>query len=139
MKTLTLKSRSNGQWHDVSLLRTAIGNIAKGKQGGQAQMWGIFAAKITVALEAEDSDIIGDIQIDFSNKEAKVLWKYLMKLPTEKWARHLTTGEDITPSPGLWRIMLVDWAEELGFNLPQVDLDDLLDDDDENLFSKETN
>lgn len=106
-------------WHDVFLLLNAIESIYAGLPMSKAAMWGNIAAKLQLAQEAEDdfAERLPEIQAEIRNKEAKVLWRELMKLKPEAFGRD-RQGNPAAVSPVWLYRMLSDLAEQLGYEMP---------------------
>jgi len=127
-KTLTLKSRMSGNWHDAVILVNALETLVTGKSFAKAAMWLAMAGRVQVALEAAQDGVanglVGDVSIELSSTEAKVLGKEIVKLPVESFAKNAATGRPTAPPVGTFFLAMCDWAAELGFTLPEADLED---------------
>jgi hypothetical protein len=137
-KTLTLKSRRRGAWHDAGALSNALEFLAKGKAYAKAAMWFTIAGKVQLAAEAVDArrngageEAIGDVSIELSNQEAKVLGKHLFDVPGEQFGRSSATGQPAMPPIGTLDLMLKDLAGALGVALPTTNERDEEDEDEE--------
>ena len=144
-KTLTLKRRMDGLWHDAAVLLNAIEALATGKSFAKAAMWLGLAGRIQLGIEShtvpdpersENGRVIKTVEefaVDLSNQEARVLGKELIKLSVESFGRNNMTGQPTAPPVGQLYLAMRDWAHELGFKLPDAEedrLDDLDDDED---------
>jgi hypothetical protein len=127
MKTLTLKPRmtmGNGEyaWHDYHVLANALTAIARGKSYMQMAMWISAAGKIQSAVEEQvgKSDRLNiPIVVEIRNIEASHLWRELMKLPAEQFGFDMMTHSPQVPPLGTLKLMLQDFAEQLGEKLPE--------------------
>jgi len=127
-KTLTLKVRRGGAWEDAAVLINVLEFLAKGKTFAKAAMWFGIAGKVQLAIDAKvdqkngsEPASIGEVAIELSNQEAKVLSKNLFDVPGEQFGRNLRTGEPALPPLGTLNLMLHDFADALGIQLPEQD------------------
>lgn len=125
MKSLTLRNRMNGNWHDVAILLNALESLAARKSFAKAAMWMNLAGRAQVLIDEQDSaDKLGNLTLELSNGEAKSLGKELMKLPIESFGRDARTGAVSAPPLGTLQLMMEDWSAQLGFDLPEPEDDE---------------
>lgn len=129
-KTLELRPRQpvrgeggkvEHRWHDYFVLSNAINSIAKGKDFVKAAPFMGVAAKLTLAAEEVglDEGKLPEIRIEVSNQEVRLLWRELENLKPEQF------GNGQTPPPvGPLYLMLQDFANQLGYELPNSEDDD---------------
>ena len=127
-KTLTLRPRElQGRrvWHDAVLVNHALEIIVKGKSVTKVAVWIGTARK--VELEKPDEDPLPAYDVELRNKEAKMLWRELLKLSPEAFGRHPVTGQPHVVNLFLLDAMLRDFAAQLEEGLP-VEFDEDEDD-----------
>jgi hypothetical protein len=118
-KKLTLKPREiSGRrvWHDAVLVANALETVAKGQPLTKAAVWMGTARKIE--LEKPDEEPLPAYDVVLRNKEARMLWREMLKLPPEAFGRHPATGQPHVVNLFLLDEMLRDFAEQLGEELP---------------------
>jgi hypothetical protein len=94
-------------------------------------MWFGIAGKLQLAIEAhldrehgagdEKKDGPGEVVVELSNQEARVLGRHLLDVPGEQFGRNVRTGEPALPPLGTLDLMLQDLAGELGIQRPKPD------------------
>ena len=119
-RTLTLRRRMQGRWLDDVVLGNAIESLAKGKTMTKAALWLSISAKIQLAKEAQPDGEAYPFDVELSNKEARVLWKNLVKQPLESFGRS-QDGKDAMPPILQLSQMLNEFAEQLGEKMPVED------------------
>lgn len=135
-KKLILKrrgSREIQEWHDAFPLGHFLEKKAEGMPFNKAALWFQIAGKVELAKEDEGQHFdrsFPDIEVELSNQEARVLWNNMIKAPSEWFGRNRATLQPAVPPPGKLALMMADFAQQLGFEMPTVP-DDGDDDDDE--------
>jgi hypothetical protein len=135
-KTLVLRSRVEGNWHDSAILSNILTRIAQDKPIAKAAMWMNIAGRVELASEeattvipASESPrtperrVIGTFEIDLNNTEARLLWREVEKLRPMDFGRN-QMGQPAAPPLGILNSMLTEWAECLEEKMPQADEDD---------------
>jgi len=127
-KKLVLKRRMEGRWLDDVVLANALESLAKGKSMAKAALWLSISAKIQLAKEAAQDEVaqgekLESFEAQLSNKEARVLWKNLTKLPLDAFGR-TQEGKDVLPPILQLGQMLSEIAEQLGQRMPADSEDD---------------
>lgn len=174
-KSLLLKSRFRGQWHDRVVLENAINHIVgKLRNMLKATAWLEIARKMEVAgfdsmeeverlskellelsrpmagdgdgpatMSSEDQGKFDKLQeqirkaseftVTFTNKEARILWRELKKIPPTAFGRTTEDGKviEVMPRTAGLGIMFQDIADQFGFEMPTVPDDDDEDDDED--------
>lgn len=118
-KTLVLRKRMNGRWHDSTILEFGLEQAVKGKSLGKMALLMSIAHRLEIVrAEAETPQGLPDFSINISLAEIDRFWAAITKLQPEAFGRDIR-GQLETPHLGLLMQMLTDFAEQLGVKMPE--------------------
>ncbi len=126
-KSVELRVRMGGRWHDWAVLNNALETLARGKPLTRAGTWLLVAAAIDEALlEAAGGEQVTSAtvaSVELTDGQARRLWAELLQLPVESFGR--TPAGQLQPVPLAPLVaMLREMAAALKEELPAAWLDD---------------
>lgn len=132
-KTLVLRSRVDGSWHDSAILGNLLTVIAQNKPISKAALWMGIAGRIELANEEATTVVPADqaqrsperrvtdtFEVQLNNTEARLLWREIEKLRPMDFGRN-QMGQPTAPPLGILNVMLTEWAKCLGEKMPECD------------------